>query len=109
MCSRSTPSGRIGDAPVSRPSRRMRPLRVVIYAAFLGVLLASYVAPLQQIFEGRTRIPALEERLAETEEYSATQRRILEELDTPEGIERVARERYGMILPGEDVYIVPKD
>ena len=33
--------------------------------------------------------------------------RAIEELQTPAGIERAAREHYGMIRPGEQVYIVP--
>jgi cell division protein FtsB len=33
--------------------------------------------------------------------------RAIKELQTPAGIERSAREHYGMIRPGEQVYIVP--
>lgn len=86
--------------------RRFRPLAVLLYAAFLGILLASYVAPIQQIFESRAEIPALEEQLRETEAENVEQRRLIEELNTPEGIERAARERYGMVRSGERVYIV---
>lgn len=86
--------------------RRFRPLAVLLYAAFIGILLASYVAPLQQIVESRTEIPALQERLRAFEAKNTEQRRLIEELNTPAGIERAARERYGMIRPGEKVYIV---
>ncbi len=82
---------------------------VVLYAAFVGLLLASYVTPLQEIFESRAEIPALEQRLHETQVNNAAQERLIRELDTPEGIERAARERYGMIRPGETVYIIPQD
>jgi cell division protein FtsB len=95
-------------AATSSPPRRFRPLAVLAYAAFVGILLASYVAPLQQIVESRTEIPRLEERLRETEAHISEQRRLVEELNSPEGIERAARERYGMIRPGEKVYIVSK-
>ena len=40
---------------------------------------------------------------------NASRSRAVEELQTPEGIERAARERYGMIEPGEQVFIVPGD
>jgi cell division protein FtsB len=89
--------------------RRWRPLAVVLYAAFLGLLLASYVSPLQEIFESRAEIPAIERKLHETQVDNAAQERLIEELDTPAGIERAARERYGMIRPGERVYIIPED
>lgn len=86
-----------------------RPLKVVLYAAFIGVLLASYVSPLQQIVERRAEIPVLQEKIQETSAYNAEQRRLAESLNTPEGIERAAREDYGMIRPGEQIYIIPKE
>lgn len=79
---------------------------VVLYAAFIGLLLASYASPLQQIFESRAEIPVLEQRLHEAKVHNAAQERLAKELNTPAGIERAARERYGMIKPGEKVYIV---
>jgi cell division protein FtsB len=79
---------------------------VVLYAAFIGLLLASYASPLQQILESRAEIPVLEHRLHEAEVHNAAQERLAKELNTPAGIERAARERYGMIKPGEKIYIV---
>ncbi len=90
-------------------SGRLRPLAVVIYAAFIGLLLASYVAPLQDILESRAEVSALEQKLQRTETENAANKRLIEELNTPAGIERAARERYGMIRPGEKVYIIPKE
>jgi cell division protein FtsB len=87
--------------------RRLRPLAVVAYAAFVGLLLASYVTPLQEIAQSRAEIPTLQKRLHEAEVHNTAQRRLIKELNTPAGIERAARERYGMILPGEKVYIIP--
>jgi cell division protein FtsB len=86
--------------------RRFRPLAVVLYAAFVGLLLASYVSPLQEIIESRAEVQALEERLHAAKVHNTAQKRLIKELNTPAGIERAARERYGMILPGEKVYIV---
>jgi cell division protein FtsB len=90
-------------------SRRLRRLLVVVlYAAFVGLLLASYASPLQEILQSRFEITALEERAHNAEVHNAAQERLIKELNTPAGIERAARERYGMIKPGEKVYIVPK-
>jgi cell division protein FtsB len=88
--------------------RRLRPLVVVIYAAFLGLLLASYVQPLQNILHDRTEIPTLEQKLQRAQTQNTANERLIRELKTPAGIERAARERYGMIQPGEKVYIVPE-
>jgi cell division protein FtsB len=89
--------------------RRLRPLVVALYAAFLGLLLASYVPPLQNIMHNRAEIPALEQKLQKTRTQNVANERLIEELKTPAGIERAARERYGMVRPGEKVYIIPKE
>jgi cell division protein FtsB len=89
--------------------RRLRPLVVVIYAAFLGLLLASYVPPLQDILHNRAEIPALEQKLQKTRAHNIANERLIKELQTPAGIERAARERYGMVRPGEKVYIIPSE
>ena len=89
--------------------RRLRPLVVAIYAAFLGLLLASYVPPLQDILHNRAEIPTLEQKLQKTHAQNTARERAIKELQTPAGIERAAREHYGMIRPGEKVYIVPSE
>ncbi len=86
--------------------RRFRPLAVVLYAAFIGLLLASYISPLEGIISGRADVTALEQQLEEAHAHNTEQERLKEDLNTPAGIERAARERYGMIRPGEKVYIV---
>lgn len=85
----------------------LRPLKVIIYAALLGLLLASYVTPLQEIAASKPLITDLRSDLAELEKDNASRRRTVGELETPGGLERAARERYGMIKPGEQVFIVP--
>jgi cell division protein FtsB len=89
--------------------RRLRPLVVVIYAAFLGLLLASYVPPLQDILHNRAEIPILEQKLQKARTQNIANERLIRELQTPAGIERAARERYGMVRPGEKVYIIPSE
>ena len=86
-----------------------RPLKVILYAAFVGLLLASYMSPLQDIIENRSLVLTLRAELEEIEKQNAARERHVEELETPEGVERAARERYGMITSGEKVYIVPED
>ena len=81
----------------------------MLYAAFIGILLASYVQPLQDILHNRTEIPALEQKLQETRTQNIARERAIRELQTPEGIERAAREHYGMIRSGETVYIIPSE
>lgn len=87
----------------------LRLLKVALYAALIGLLLASYVTPLQEILANKVLISDLRADLAELENDNISRQRAAEELETPEGVERAARERYGMIEPGEQVYIVPDD
>jgi cell division protein FtsB len=86
-----------------------RPLKVILYAAFVGLLLASYVAPLQQIFESKSHISVLQADVEQLDKDNAAKKRLIEELQTPAGVERAAREHYGMIKPGEKVYIVSEE
>jgi cell division protein FtsB len=86
-----------------------RPLKVVLYAAFIGLLLASYITPFQQILEDKSRISTLQADLEKIEKDNAAKKRVAEGLETAAGVERAARERYGMIKPGEKVYIVPDE
>lgn len=86
--------------------RRLRPVAVLLYAAFIGLLLASYISPLEGIIDGRANVAALERNLQEAKIHNTAQQRLIEDLNTPAGIERAARERYGMIKPGEKAYIV---
>ena len=86
-----------------------RPLKVIVYAAFIGLLLAAYVSPLQDIVENYSHISTLRAEIEEMERENAAKERTVEDLQTPEGVERAARERYGMIKPGEKVYIVPEE
>jgi cell division protein FtsB len=86
-----------------------RPLKVILYAAFVGLLLASYVSPLQEIMENKSHISALQADLERVKKENAAKERLAQELETPSGVERAARERYGMIKPGEQVYIVVEE
>ena len=56
---------------------------VVIYAAFLGLLLASYVPPLQDILHNRAEIPVLEQRLQKARTQNIANERLIRELQTP--------------------------
>ena len=85
--------------------RGLNPIAVVLYAAFIVVLLTSYISPLRQISAYKAEIPNLEQSLQQTRDHNARQTQFAKDLKTPAGIERAARHRYGMIKPGEKVYI----
>ena len=80
----------------------------MVYAAFIGLLLASYLAPLQQILDGNSRVAELEHEIKQTRIENEAMVDQAKELKTDAGIKRAARDRYGMIGPGEEVYLVPE-
>lgn len=81
----------------------------IMYGAILLFCLVTYVSPLQQILESKLRIASLETKLSSLKTDNSHQQQLTKDLNTPAGIERAARERYGMIFPGEQVYIIPKN
>lgn len=81
---------------------------MVVYAAFIGLLLASYLTPLQQIVDGRDRVSSLEDEIEQTRIENEAKSRQADELRDDAGIERVARDRYGMVGEDEEVYVVPE-
>lgn len=89
-----------------RARHRYRPAAVVLYAVLIGLLLSSYVSPLRQIFVDRSEISSLQQSLSHLRERNTRLADQARSLQTPSGIERAARERYGMIKPGEKVYIL---
>lgn len=94
---------------VETPLRKnLRPLAVVVYAAFIGLLLASYLSPVQQIVDGRSQVKSLQQEIEQTRIENEAMNRHIKELQTPEGIERAARTRYSMIGASEEVYLVPE-
>ena len=66
--------------------RRFRPLAVVLYAAFVGLLLASYISPLEAIISGRADVATLEQQLEEARAHNTAHVRLKEDLNTTAGI-----------------------
>ena len=94
-------------AAPKRPKRRgrWRSMLFVTLLVSLG-LVASGVLPVQQFLERETQVDAaraeLDALLAENAELSGQADALL----TDEEIERIAREQYGYVRPGEVGYVV---
>lgn len=68
----------------------------------LGVVMVS--GPLQSYLDGRDRVDLLERQLGALSAANADLDERRTELDDPDRIELLARERQGMIFPGEVPY-----
>lgn len=93
--------------PAARPPRPGRRL-----AVGLGVSVVLVVVLLVGVFPTRDWLDQREqsrERQAELEASQAEQRQLEEriaELQTPEEIEAIGRDEYGLVRPGEEAYAI---
>ena len=78
--------------------RRFRPLAVVLYAAFLGLLLASYISPLEGIISGHAEGSALEQQLEEGRAHNTEQERLKEDLNADE------LDQIELVMDMEDIF-----
>lgn len=74
-------------------------------AALLGVL-AFAVLPTQTFLDQREATSEAEQRLAVLRDQNTAYEDRIERLETPEEIERLAREQYNLVFPGEEAYAV---
>jgi cell division protein FtsB len=92
----------------SRPQRRRlgRTLGLVGGGAGLLVVLAVGVFPTRSFLAQRDDLSDTQHRLAVLREQNEQLEDQLHRLSTPEEIERIAREEYNLVRPGEEAYSV---
>lgn len=78
-------------------------LPVVVTGLLVGVLSLA-VLPTRTWFDQRGAIRATEAQIAELEAQAEALEGRLEALDSDEEIERIARERFDLVMPGEEAY-----
>ncbi len=85
-----------------------KPLVVLAPAAVLVVALAlaTNVVPFRQLVEQRQQVAASRARLTALETENAKLRDEVAALQTPLEIERLAREKLGLVREGEEAYVV---
>jgi cell division protein FtsB len=92
-------------APKRRKRSRWRAMMFFVLLVSLG-LVASGVLPVQQYLEREYQVTDAQERLATLEDANATINSDVDALQSDQEIERVAREQYGFVRPGEVGYVV---
>ncbi|HRW39675.1 MAG: septum formation initiator family protein [Acidimicrobiales bacterium] len=102
MPTRRAPS-REPRPPAKVRARRRAMAGLVVGVLFVGVLLFG-VFPTRQWFDQRRETADAEAELAAVRAERAEVAKEQERLQTPEEIERIAREDFGMVEPGEEAY-----
>ena len=77
-------------------------------AIVAAIMLAAWtIYPVLRIqYQQQREVQSLEAELAGLKDRNVELRAQVDELKTPEGVERIARESLGMVKPGEQVYVV---
>jgi len=91
-------------APAPRIQRWGWVLAVVLLSAL--ALTVSGVFPFRQIVEQRREVEESRQQLSALEKENSTLEDDIAALQTEEEIERVARDQYGLVRPGETGYVV---
>ena len=86
-------------------TRRRSPVWALLLLVALAVTLAG-IFPFRQILSQERAVSFTEEKLRALEEENARLEDDIERLQTPIEIERLARERFGLVRPGEVGFVV---
>ena len=76
---------------------------VLVLVVLIGVLFVA-VFPTRTWWAQRSQMAAATEQLAVLEEQNALQEERVEALQSDDEIERLAREQYNLVRPGEEAY-----
>jgi cell division protein FtsL len=85
--------------------RRIAVTTVLLGLAVVGLLFA-FVYPTSTFLQQRAEIGKAEERIARVEEETRRLERENERLLADEEVERLAREQYGLVRPGETPFVL---
>jgi cell division protein FtsB len=79
---------------------------VTLLFILMGAAFLTQVVPYRQILDSRRQVQAAHEQLASLEAQNEVLSADVEALNTPEEIERLARDKLGYVREGETAYVV---
>jgi cell division protein FtsB len=99
---------RARSAPRRRPSERVRRRRMLVKIGLVGLVLVGFlfvfVYPTRTFLQQRSQKNAAERQLEVLHQQTKRLQEQTKKLTTDAEVERLARERFGMIRPGETPY-----
>ena len=79
---------------------------LLVVAVMVGVVVLAGIFPFRQILAGNREVSVAEDKLDAIVEETAVLEARIRALQTPEEVERLAREQFGLVMPGEIGYVV---
>lgn len=77
----------------------------ILFIVIAGYIVSIFVSQQQTLNTYKQEIKKCEEQIAEAKQTKESLIAMKENVDSPEYIEQIAREKLGMYLPNEKVYI----
>ena len=93
-------------SPVPRKLARPAMFMGVLALIIAGMAVITAVIPFRQILEQQARVEGASAELARIHLENELLNGEVQALQTPEEIERLARENLGYVMPGETAYVV---
>ena len=95
-----------GRSSSTRRTRRPRWVTPLVLLATLALMAWAFYTPLRLSYQESREQARLEAELAALKERNEQLAAQVDRLQTPEGVEEVARENLGMVKEGEHAYVV---
>lgn len=83
-----------------------RAVRILLVAVAIGGLVFLFVLPGRTWLAQRSAMSAAERRLEVLQQENAALTKRAAQLQNPAYVEQLAREQYGLVMPGEQAYAV---
>ena len=90
----------------TRKSRLSSAIKIALATVMCLVIWTWGVLPARNYMSQRTEVVALTEELAERRAANADLEQEIERLSTDEEVERMAREDFNLVYPGEEAYLI---
>lgn len=86
--------------------RRRGGFMVALLFVVIGAAFVTQVVPYRQILDSRHQVETARDRLAQLEAENKQLSADVAALETDQEVERLAREKFGYVRPGEVAYVV---
>jgi cell division protein FtsB len=80
--------------------------QIIAFLLVLGLLGAMAIEPTRQLLDQRDRISSVAGELGDVQKSNAELQAQIERLKDDDYLEQLARERIGLVRPGETTYVV---